>query len=107
MISITNLFVYTAILPPNNVIATALSPCNIKVIWDPSSSPAVTSYLISYTTNASYTNGGSVTVDSTSIYYILTELEESTLYTITVQANVNAGMSDNSNEASIITYTNS
>ena len=105
MISITDLFIYTAILPPNNVTATVLTTRSIDVNWDQSSLPGVTGYLISYSTNASYTSGGSVTVDSNTMYYILTDLEENTFYTITVQTNINTAMSANSNEVSAITYT--
>ena len=103
---ITTLFTYTAILPPNNVRATALTPHAVKVMWVQSLSDA-TGYLISYTTIASYTSGGNVTVnghDTTS--YTLTNLEENTLYTITIQATTDDNrMSVYSNEVSVTTYT--
>ena len=83
-----------------------LTPRNVEVTWEPSSSPNVTGYLISYTTTASYTSGGSVTVDGGSTSGILTDLEEDTLYTITVQATTSDNrMSANSNEVSVRTYT--
>ena len=83
-----------------------LTPHSIEVTWDQSSSPGVTGYLISYTTTASYTSGGSVTVNGGSTTSgTLTNLEENTLYTITVQASTNDGiMSANSSEVAITTY---
>ena len=82
-----------------------LTPHSIKVMWIPL--PYVTGYLISYTTTTSYTSGGNVTVngfDASS--YILTNLEENTIYTITVQAvNDSAILSGSSNEVSVMTYT--
>ena len=75
--------------------------------WEPSSSSDVTGYLISYTTTASYTSGGNVTVNGGSTTRVtLTNLEEDTLYTITVQATTNDNRtSANSNEVSVRTYT--
>ena len=75
--------------------------------WEPSSSSDVTGYLISYTTTASYTSGGNVTVNGGSTTSVtLTNLEEDTLYTITVQATTNDNRtSANSNEVSVRTYT--
>ena len=72
---------------PTNVTAVVLTPHNVEVTWDQSLSTDVTGYLISYTTTASYTSGGSVMVDGIdNTSYTLTNLEENTLYTITVQA---------------------
>ena len=92
--------------PPTAVKATVLTPRSVEVTWDQSSSSDVTGYLISYTTTASYTSGGSVTVSGRSTTsHTLTNLEEDTLYTITVQATTSDGMSANSNEVSVRTYT--
>jgi len=103
---VTNLFTYAGIQPPSDVRATVLTPRSVEVTWDPSSSPGVTGYLISYTTTASYTSSGSVTVNGGSTTSgTLTNLEENTLYTITVQATINGTMSVNSNEVSVTTYT--
>ena len=101
----TTLFIYTAILPPTNVRATVLTPRSIEVTWDRSLSSNVISYLISYTTTASYTSGGHMSVDGTTTNHTLTNLEENTLYTITVQATNSNGTSANSNEVSVTTYT--
>ena len=84
-----------------------LTSRNVEVTWDafPVTS-GVTGYLISYTTTVSYTSGGSVTVnDVTATNSTLTDLEEYTNYTITVRAISNSGMSENSNEVLVTTYT--
>ena len=98
-------FVYTAV--STNVRATVSTPRSVEVTWYPSPSSNITGYLISYTTSASYTSGGNVTVngrDTTS--HTLTNLEENTLYTITVQATTDDNrMSAYSNEVSVTTYT--
>jgi len=86
---------------PTNVRATVLTSRSVKVTWDQSSSSGITNYLISYTTTASYTGGGSGTINGGSITSgTLTNLEEDVLYTITVQAigNNNNRLSVNSNE---------
>ena len=97
----------TCLDPPTNVRATVLTPRSVEVTWDQSSSPSVTGYLISYTTTASYTSGGNVTVNGGSnTSATLTDLEENTPYTITVQATIsNSIMSGNSNAVSVTTYT--
>ena len=80
---------------------------SVEVTWDafPVSS-GVTGYLILYTTTAPYASNDSVTVnDVTTASYTLTNLEEYTNYTITVQATSSSGMSDNSNEVSVTTDT--
>ena len=80
---------------------------SVEVTWNgfPPSS-GVTGYLISYTTTASYASNESVSVnDVTTASYILTNLEEYTNYTITVQATSSSEMSDNSNEVSVTTDT--
>ena len=97
-------FVYT-VESPTDVRATVLSPRSVEVTWTLSSSPDVTGYLISYTTNASYTSGGSVTVNNDSTIS-LTGLEENTLYSITIQAiNSDGRLSANSNKVSVTTHT--
>ena len=75
------------LLAPTNVTAIVLTPRNVEVTWDQSLLSNVTGYLILYTTTASYTSGGSVMVDGIdNTSYTLTNLEEDTLYAITVQA---------------------
>ena len=77
-------------------------------MWSPSSLFGITGYIISYTTNASYTNGGSVRVTGGgTTSYILTNLEENTHYIITVQATSNISISPASNKVSIITSSDS
>ena len=92
---------------PGNLRVIALTSLSVKVTWNPSSPLSnVTGYLISYFTTALYTSGGNVTVnDVTTTVYNLTNLEENTPYTITVQAINNNGMSGDSNAVSITTYT--
>ena len=46
--------IYVGVEPPTNVRAIVLTPRSVEVTWDPSPSPIITSYLISYTTTASY-----------------------------------------------------
>ena len=101
----TNLFTYTGPQPPTNVRATVLTSRSVEVTWTVSSSPDVTGYLISYTTTASYTSGDSVTVNGHSTTsHTLSNLEEGTFYTITVQATSNNGNA-NSAPVSVTTYT--
>ena len=101
------LFIYIGLPAPTNVRAALLTSRSIQVTWTPSSSPDVTSYLISYTTIASYTMGGRVMVsDNRATSDILNNLEEGTTYTITVQATAsNNIMSGNSNAVTVTTYT--
>ena len=77
------------------------------VTWDPPAPESnVTSYTIVYTTSATYTTGGDLTVlgyDNTS--GVLSNLEENTLYTIIVQAVADSGRSGDSDEATVTTYT--
>ena len=103
----TCLFTYTAdVEPPTNVMATASGPRNVEVTWTLSSSSDVTGYVISYATAASYASAGSMMVsDSSATSGTLSNLEEGTLYTITVQATVNNEMGPNSDPASVTTYT--
>ena len=100
--------IYVDVLPPTNVKAAVVSSRSIQITWKPSSSSDITGYLISYTTTASYINNNersnSITVSTTS--GTLINLEEDTLYAITVQATTNDNrMSANSNEVSVRTYT--
>ena len=102
----TNLFTYTVTtLPPTNVRATVLTPRSVEVTWTVSSSSDVTGYIISYTTTASYTSGGSVMVNQrTTTRGTLNNLEEGTTYTIAVQATTSDNrMSVNSNAVSVTT----
>ena len=101
-------YYHLGVLPPTNVTATVVTSHSIQITWEPSSSSDATGYLISYTTTASYINSNersnSITVRTTS--GTLTNLEEDTLYTITVQATTNDNrMSANSNEVSVRTCT--
>ena len=82
---------------------------SIDVTWNafPTTSNII-GYFILYSTTASYTTGGNVTVNGVSISsYILTNLEEYTSYTITVQTISINGTSDESNEVLVTTYTDS
>ena len=98
---------YIGLSPPTDVRATVLTPRSVEVTWTLSSSSDAIGYLISYTTTVSYTSGGSVTVNGGSTTsHTLTDLEENTDYTITVQATtVDDRISANSNEVSVTTYT--
>ena len=95
---------------PTNVNALVLTSRSVEVRWNPSHPLSnVTSYQISYNTTASYTSGGTVTVNGTNaINATFTGLEEYTIYTITVQAINGSGvMSGNSDPVSVRTYTDS
>ena len=86
--------------------ATVLTPRSVRVTWTLSSSSDVTGYIISYTTTAEYTSGGSVTVnDNSTTRGTLNNLEEGTLYTITVQATTSNSGNANSTAVSVTTYT--
>ena len=104
-----NLLYCIGIPVPANIRVTVLTPRRVKVTWDQYLSSLITGYIISFTTTALYTSGGSVRVDSVdNTSYILDNLEEGTLYTITVQATtINNETSANSNEVSVRTYTDS
>ena len=94
--------------PPTNVSATVLTSRSIEVTWEQSTSSDITGYLISYTTNASYASGGNVTaIGGNTTSYILSDLEESTPYSITVQTVRNDVISASSDEVSVTTYTDS
>ena len=102
----TNLLIFTVIDPPTDVMATAVTPRSIMVTWSPSPSPGVTSYLISYTTDAPYISmnnrSRSFLVGNTTTGTI-NNVEEDTTYTITVQSNRSDGLSCNSNVKTIKT----
>ena len=101
------LLFYVGVEPPTNVRAVVVTSRSIQITWGPSLSSDVTGYLISYTTTASYVSSSdrskSITVSTTS--GTLTNLEENTLYAITVQATTSDRMSANSNKVSVRTYT--
>ena len=102
--------VYVGVFPPNNVRATAISTASIEVTWEPSppsGDVTATGYFISYTTTDPFASHGNLTVTGGSATRdTLTNLEEGTLYTITVQATTSDNrMSANSNEVSVKTYT--
>ena len=102
--------IFVGLPPPTNVRATVLTPRSVEVTWTLSSSPDVTGYIISYTTTAEYIDmndrSGSVMVSgSSATSHTLSNLEEATLYTITVQAITSNIRSGNSNAVSVITYT--
>ena len=94
--------------PPGNVRATVTSPRSVEVMWDQFPSPAVTGYLISYTTIVSYTSGGSVMVTGRSTTSVtLTNLEENTPYNIIAQTISNGTLSVSSDPVSVTTWTES
>ena len=91
--------------------AIVLTPHSVMVTWNPSHPLTdVTSYIIYYITDVSYTNSGSMTVDGINTTSgNLTDLEENTPYNITVQAVSSRGgmmlLSGNSSEVSVMTFT--
>ena len=92
---------YIDLPAPTNVRATVLTPYSVEVNWDQLSD--VNGYLICYNSNASNArillSGGSATS------LTLTNLEQNTQYTITVQANSSDNiMSVKSDEVSVTTY---
>ena len=94
---------------PTNVNAVVLTSRSVEIRWNPSHPLSnVTSYRISYTTTASYTSGGSITVNGTNATNsTITGLEEYTIYNITVQAISGSGMmSGDSDPVLVRTYTN-
>ena len=87
-----------------------LTPRNVEITWTVSSSPDVIGYIISYTTTAEYIDindrSGSVMVSGNSATsHTLNNLEENTLYTITVQATTNDNRRSGNIEVSVTTYT--
>ena len=102
----THFYVDNGIATPTNITVTMITSSGASLTWDLSSSSSiVTSYLISYTTDASYTSGGSVVVSGGITSGILTNLEENTVYIITVQAITDNVWRSNSSEVIILTYT--
>ena len=87
-----------------------LTVTSVVVMWDQSLSTDVTGYLISYSTDASYISESdrmrSVMVTGHSTTNItLTDLEENTPYTITVQSNSSGRLSAPSVVVSVTTLT--
>ena len=87
-----------------------LTPRSVEVTWTVSSSPDVIGYIISYTTTAEYIDindrSGSVMVSGNSATsHTLNNLEENTLYTITVQATTNDNRMSGNIAVSVTTYT--
>ena len=93
---------------PTNVRATAIAPHDhsVEVTWDHSSSD-VTGYFISYSSATSDVTSGHVLVDGDVTCYTLTNLEQDTQYTITVQAVTrDNAMIVQSDKVSVTTYKN-
>ena len=91
-----------------DVNAMVLTPSSVEVTWNSFHSSCITGYLISYSTNASYTSGGNVIVNDTNqTSYNLTNLEEYTEYDIIVRVISNIETSDSSNGVTVTTYTDS
>ena len=85
-----------------------LTSRSVQVTWNTFHSSCITGYLISYSTNASYTSGGNITINvANQTSYTLTNLEEYTEYYITVHVISNIGTSNNSNGVTVTTYTDS
>ena len=84
-----------------------LSSQSIEITWIKSESANVTGYIITYTTTTPFISHENVTVNGASTTSrTLTDLEEGTLYTITVQSTTRDNrVSSNSNEVTIMTYT--
>ena len=86
---------------PTNVRAIVLTPYIVEVNWDQLSD--VSGYLICFNSNAS--NGRLLVNDGSATSVTLTNLEQNTQYTITVQANSSDNrMSVKSNDVSVATY---
>ena len=95
---------FVEISAPANVGATVLTSRSVEVTWD--QSPGATSYIISYTTTASYASGDSVAVSGGSTTRgTLINLEEATTYSITVQSITSEETSAPSTAVSVTTYT--
>ena len=93
--------IYVDLPAPTNVRAIIITSHSVEVTWDQSST--VSGYLISYNTVDSYR---SVTVsNSGTTGHILTNLKESTQYTITIQCISNDDkQSVHSNEVTVTTH---
>ena len=70
-------------LPPSDVTAVQASPTNISVSWNPSSN--ATGYIIEYTSCRGH-NGGVFVNDGYTVEYLLTELQEEDIYSISIVA---------------------
>ena len=94
------------VLPSTIVSATVLSSHHIQITWSPSPSDNVTGYLISYASTVPFTSCENEAVNgSSTTSHALTNLEEGTVYTITVQSiTTDNRVSANSNEVTIMTY---
>ena len=90
---------------PTNVRATVITSHSVEITWDQSST--VSGYLISYNADNSNTSSRNVPVNSSSVAgHILTNLEESTQYAITVQSISNGNQkSVYSNKVPVTTHT--
>ena len=102
--------IFVGLPAPTNVRATVLTPRSVEVTWIVSSSPDVTGYLISYTTTAEYIDmndrSGSVMVSGNgATSHTLSNLEESTVYTIGVQATTSDNRMSGNIVVSVTTYT--
>ena len=98
------ILIYVDLPAPNNVRATVLSHSSVEVTWDQLSD--ATEYIISYSTSASHLCDGNVIVKGGSTTsHTLINLEQSTQYTITMQATTSDGRkSDISSKVSLITH---
>ena len=82
---------YLGLPAPANVKVTALAHNRVEVTWDQSS--GATGYAISYATTATDGDHKRVIMKRQgSMSHILTDLEDDTDYTITVQGTTNGGM---------------
>ena len=91
-----------------DISAVVLTPRIVEVTWNAFHSSCITGYLISYSTNASYTSDGNVIINDTNQTSCnLTNLEEYTEYYIIVRVISNIGTSDNNNGVTVTTYTDS
>ena len=87
-----------------------LTATSVVVMWDQSPSTDVIGYLISYSTDASYINENDtmrsvMVIDRSTISVTLTNLEENTPYTITVQSDSSDGLNAPSDVVSVTTLT--
>ena len=94
---------FYADFPPTNVIIASLTSRSVTITWKPlSSSHEVINYYISYTTEARFASGGSMSVKGTKA--IITNLEEDTEYIITVYVIIDGKISANYPKATIRTH---